>query len=278
MLRLFAFALLLTAATSVSASNYVVVVSQETQAKPQWKEVVDALVTRHSAEVVTFEKSPTESLPSLQKSFPRYTCFVATPAEAGRTFVATVHQLTRSLDDDPYTDTRWAILTGYEAANALKIATYDKPLVVRKVASGTDIELEACEEGMWYDELVKNRHVRKLPGGKVEELKGPDDTTANLVATLNDYHADLFVASGHATERDWQIGFRYRNGYFRCRDGQLYGIDTSGTEHPVDSANAKIYMPIGNCLMGHIDGEKAMAVAWMNSAGVKQMLGYTVPT
>lgn len=37
-------------------------------------------------------------------------------------------------------------------------------------------------------------------------------------------------------------------------------------------------MPIGNCLMGHIDGPDAMALAWLNSAGVKQMLGYTVPT
>ena len=30
--------------------------------------------------------------------------------------------------------------------------------------------------------------------------------------------------------------------------------------------------------MGNIDGQDAMALAWMNDAGVKQMLGYTVPT
>ena len=30
--------------------------------------------------------------------------------------------------------------------------------------------------------------------------------------------------------------------------------------------------------MGHIDGENAMALAWLKSAGVRQMLGYTVPT
>ena len=35
---------------------------------------------------------------------------------------------------------------------------------------------------------------------------------------------------------------------------------------------------IGNCLMGHINGPDAMALAWMNDVGVKQMLGYTVPT
>ncbi|HAK97586.1 MAG TPA: hypothetical protein DCM87_21995 [Planctomycetes bacterium] len=37
-------------------------------------------------------------------------------------------------------------------------------------------------------------------------------------------------------------------------------------------------MPAGNCLMGHIDGPDAMALAFMNSGGVNQMLGYTVPT
>jgi len=37
-------------------------------------------------------------------------------------------------------------------------------------------------------------------------------------------------------------------------------------------------MPVGNCLMGHVDGPNAMALAFMNSGGVNQMFGYTVPT
>jgi zinc protease len=120
--------------------------------------------------------------------------------------------------------------------------------------------------------------VRKRPGEKPTVEKAPDDTTKPLVDSLNEYHADLFVTSGHATERDWQIGYRYRNGSFRCREGQLFGLDTAGKRHDVNSANPKVYLPIGNCLMGHIDGREAMALAWMNSAGVTQMIGYTVPT
>ncbi len=276
--RYLAFLIVLCLSSSLLASDYVVVTSSQTYQDVKWKTVVDTLLKKHDATVVTFEETPKEALPTLRNHFPKFTCFVATPAEAGRKFVAAVHQLTRELDDDVYTDTRWGILTGYDAANALSIAQHEEPLTIRKVASGTDVELTSCVEGMWYDELQKNRHVRKLPGEQATELKGPDDTTAALVSTLNDYHADLFVASGHATERDWQIGFRYRNGYFRCRDGQLYGFDTQQKEHPVHSDNAKVYMPIGNCLMGHIDSPDAMAVAWMNSAGVKQMIGYTVPT
>ena len=110
------------------------------------------------------------------------------------------------------------------------------------------------------------------------ESKGPDDTTRVLAETLNDYKAQLFVTSGHATERNWQIGFKYQNGYFKSEEGQLFGLDTKGEKIDIDSPNPKVCMPIGNCLMGHIDGADAMALAWLKSAGVHQMLGYTVPT
>jgi len=71
--------------------------------------------------------------------------------------VRSVHQLTRRLDDDPYTDTFWGILTGYDAANALEIAAWDRPLVVRKVGAGTEFAMEMVTEGIWCDELAKNK-------------------------------------------------------------------------------------------------------------------------
>jgi hypothetical protein len=219
-----------------------------------------------------------DALPALRAQHPRYTCFVARPAEATRSFVAEVHRLTRKYDDDPYCDTLWGILTGYDAENALRIARHAEPLTVRKVASGTDVALEMCEEGVWYCELNRNRMVRKAPGGRPAPEKGPDDTTQALADALNVYKADLFVTSGHATERDWQIGYRYKNGSFRSQAGALFGVDTKGDRIEIRSPNPKVYLPIGNCLMGHIDGPDAMALAWMNAAGVHQMMGYTVPT
>lgn len=258
--------------------SYAVVVSQSTHDDAEWKPVVDALIKRHGGEVIVYEKSVDESLEKLAKIHPRYTCFVAKPGDAGREFVAQVHQLTRKYDDDPYTDTLWGVLTGYDAANALRIAERDEPLVIEKVASGTELAMDMVAEGIWYCELEQNRMVRKTTGGEGKQEKGPSDTTKALADTLNDYHADLFVTSGHATERDWQIGFRYRNGTFQSKAGKLFGVDTSGKRIPIESANAKVYLPIGNCLMGHIDGPDAMALAWMNSAGVNQMAGYTVVT
>ncbi|MDB5388028.1 MAG: hypothetical protein JWM11_3674, partial [Planctomycetaceae bacterium] len=258
--------------------SYAVVVSSDTLLDPEWKKVVETLVAKHQAHILTYQGPVTESLVLLKQQFPRYACFVTPPDKATREFVAQVHQLTRKLDADPYTDCFWGILTGYDAANALQIAQETKPLVVHKTGAGTDVALEMCDSGVWFCELNQFRTVKKEPGQEPAAGKGPGDTTKSLVDLLNDYHADLFVTSGHATERDWQIGFRYRNGTFRCQNGQLFGLDTKGQKYPIHSENPKVYLPIGNCLMGHIDSRDAMALAFMNSAGVRQMMGYTVPT
>jgi hypothetical protein len=258
--------------------DYAVVVSQATRSDPGWRGVVETLQKKHGATVIVYGTSLDETLSGLRQQFPRYACFVAQPSEVTRSFVASVSQLTCRLDDDPYPDCFWGILTGYDAAAALRVAKEVKPLTVRKVAAGTEVALEMCEEGQWYCELNRGKTVRKTKGGAPQEFHGPDDTTGALVKALTEYKADLFVTSGHATERDWQIGYRYRNGQFRCRDGLLYGVDTQGRELPVESPNPKVYLPVGNCLMGHIDRPDCMALAWMRSAGVCQMFGYTEPT
>ncbi len=261
-----------------TAADYCVVVSATTYADKDWKAVADSLIAKHQGTLLTYSESVYSSLEELKHHHPRHTCFVATRNEATQSFVASVHQLTRKLDDDPYTDTLWGILTGFDAANALQIAMYEPPLTIRKVASGTELALEMCEQARCYDELVKNKLVVKEKGQKAKLISGPDDTTKALVDTLNDFQPDLVVTSGHATERNWQIGFRYRNGYFKSKNGQMFGEDTQRSQFEIDSRNAKVYLPIGNCLMGNIDGPDAMALAWMNDVGVKQMIGYTVPT
>ena len=274
---IFLIACLLSNAVAFGA-DYVVVVSRATQRDQDWSLVVQELVEKYQADVIVYDKHVAESLTELRKTFPRYACFVATREEAGRQMVADVHRLTRKLDDDPYTDVLWGILTGYDAANALAIAKEREPLVIRRVASGTELAMDRVTEGVWYSELEQNRMVRKAAGGEATLAEGPRDTTAALAASLNEYKADLFVTSGHATERDWQIGFRYRNGSFQSTAGALFGVDTQGEKIPMLSNNPKVYLPIGNCLMGHIDGPDAMALAFMNSAGVRQMVGYTVLT
>lgn len=259
-------------------SRYCIVVSESTRADSDWKPVTETLVAKHAAEVLTYSQSVRDVLPKLRQRFPRYICFVCQSREATREFVADVSRLCRQLDDDPYTDAIWGILTGYDAACAQRIAKQNEPLEIHRVAAGTEVELSLCDEGLWYCELNQGKMVRKSHGKPVQPETAPADTTKALVDSLNDYKAQLFVTSGHATERDWQIGYRYRNGQFRSEKGQLFGLDTHGQRYPIRSDNPKVYLPVGNCLMGHIDGPDAMALAFLNSAGVNQMIGYTVPS
>ncbi len=135
---------------SAADDRYCIVVSKATAGDRQWNAVVAVLRDKHSAEVLVYDKSLHETRDSLRHTMPRYVCFVARPTEAGRQFVAQVHELTRQLDDDPYTDALWGIITGYDAEAALQIVRQKEPLVIRRVAAATEIELPACDEGVWY--------------------------------------------------------------------------------------------------------------------------------
>ena len=277
MKRVVLFALALTVQVSYAA-DYLIVVSHKTSENDTWAKVISALKKKHSAEVTYYKKAVEESLPSLRQSFPRYACFIATPEETTKDFVKAIHRITRRLDTDPYTDLFWGILTGHDAENALTVANTSDPLVIRNSLACTEIALDRCERGKWFCELRKGHGVTKEQGGESKVIKLPQDTTSRFVRELNEGKPDLFVTSGHATERDLQLGFRYRNGVFRCKDGSLFGSDLSGKRHAVNSPNPKVYMPIGNCLMGHLDGPESMAAAFLESAGVRQMMGYVEVT
>ena len=259
-------------------ADYAVVVSAATNGDPAWREVVAALVARHHAATVVYSGGVTECLPGLREVFPRYACFVARPEEAGRQYVVDVSRLTRALDDDPYTDVVWGIVTGYEPADALRIARHAEPLTVTRAAAGCGIDLNAFHEGVWYSEGEKNGMCEKLPGRAPEKRHGPDDTTQALVDELNRGRTGYFQTSGHASSRDWQIGYSYKNGQFRCRNGQLLGLASDGKRYDINSPNPKVYAPLGNCLIGWIEDRECMALAWMHTGGAYQMAGYVVPT
>ncbi|MCC7492955.1 MAG: hypothetical protein IT204_11425 [Fimbriimonadaceae bacterium] len=261
-----------------AAPDYAIVVSRATDADPAWHQVVAALGVERAARIYTYDQELGDLRRSLAERLPRYTCFVARPEEAGRSYVAAVHRLVASLNDDPYPDTQWGIVTGYTPAAALRLAQTREPLTITRGAAGTPLNLDAFAEGCWYDEGKAGHSVRKSNGRVTATADGPADSTAALVGLFNDYQTQFWMTSGHATERDWQPGYNYPNGQFRCRDGVVIGLDRQRREYPVNSPNPKVYLAAGNCLIGHVDSREAMALAFLNSAGVRQMVGYTVVT
>jgi len=259
--------------------SYAVVVSRKTLADHRWRKVCGTLVRKYGAKLITWADDVAAVRPHLAKAMPNYTCFVAQADECGRNFVVAVHRLTRRLDADPYTDTLWGILTGYDAADAARIAALDGPLVLKKVLSGTTGgKVSPFDAGAVFNEGKAGRMRAKTAGASWKEKGCPADSTASIVDYLNHEKPDAFITSGHATQRDWQIGYSYKDGQLRCKGGQLFGLDTEGRRHDVRSPNPKVFLPVGNCLIGDVTGRDCMVTALIRTGGVVQMFGYTVPT
>ncbi len=260
--------------------SYAVVVSKETLADPGWAKVVAELRAKYSADLVDYPRGQLGGVAAkLAEIFPRYICFVATSEEAGRDFVVQVNRLTRKLDGDPYTDAVWGIVTGFDADDALRIAKQSKPLLIQRAASSMGPGIfSKLQGGFATAETQKGKFFHKDNGGETVEDKPDPDALAKLAEYFNTNAPDLFLTSGHASEKDWQTYYNIPGGSLRCDRGQLFALDSNKKRYDIQSPHPKIYLPAGNCLIGHVTGPDCMAIAWMHTGGVHQMAGYTAVT
>lgn len=265
--------------------GYVICGSEKTFSDEQWRAVAQALEKKHKADydvrIFTYKDDVRELKAKLSEFMPRYVCFIMPPEELAsqRDFVLKVNQMLRQLDDDPYGDAIWGIITGYDVEDAMRLARFPGPIRLRTALSGCGaIYLEHFCLGKGFDEGRQGIGYIKGRDGTIKEIKVPADATKEIVEELNRNIYDFVVTSGHATEHDWQIGYTFKSGQLRHENGQLFGLDTQGNRYYINSPNPKVYLPAGNCLIAHIDGKDCMATSWIHSGGVYQFYGYTVPT
>ena len=242
-------------------------------------------------------------LPKLSELQPCFSCFVAHYSECDKRFVREVNQLTRELDPtNPYTDVIWGILTGLTEEDVL-FAIEQEPLVVHRVVANCPVDLEKFHSGVWFSEFRQGVSFCKRtsssspapavdgapppvsPPAVVEEACPPDatHTIASEISSSrvpdSDQGVDMIISSAHATERDWNIGYAFPSGKFLSKGGQLYALSLDSERVDVQrNGRAKVLSAAGNCLMGYVSGKDCMALAWMHSANVVQMVGYLEPT
>jgi len=101
--------------------DYVVLTSKEMQSDKAWMKVVEVLSKRHKATVLYYDKQLRELLAELRRLTPRYVAVVEKPENLNREFVMEGHRLSREIDDDIYADYLWGIITGYSAADAMRM-------------------------------------------------------------------------------------------------------------------------------------------------------------
>jgi zinc protease len=304
-----------TVAGAEPTSDYAVVVSQATAADAGWATVVAALKEKHGASVVTFTNSLRESRPRLRELQPRYVAVVARPQEIDVDFVRRCHLVSRGLDDDPYADFIWGIVTGCTPEDALRLAKVTKPLVVKRALTTTGVNaglLDTCltlSDGRAGDFMLKTNGVT---------IRGKQ-TNDNLAAWDRFYRfyqsndVDLLVSSSHSTEVNLEMPFG--DGAVVLGGTELFMVDRPGLNKFVMAAsrgaasgglwfqspegpamraewakttkapklrhatNPKIYIAAGNCLIGDVmRTEDSMVLAWLSHQGALQFVGYTVPT
>ncbi len=101
-------------ATTVDSggNGYIVVTDVAVSQEAGWQEVLATLQDVHNATVVTYRGDVRESLLELAARAPDYVAFLMPPEQAKPSQVWTLHRMMRELDDDPYTDALWGIVTG----------------------------------------------------------------------------------------------------------------------------------------------------------------------
>ena len=269
------------------SGSYAIVVGGATAADPDWAAVVDVLQMRYNGQVFVYEGTNLWDVQSaLSEYAPKYIGFVARPSDiisyGGEQYVRNVHQLARALDGDPYGDAIWGIITGYNADDAMRIATGPSGILVSNALLKTaDSWLEYFKQGHYFSESEYKKMWIKYPDGTIDKSQhGPTDCSDALVTLLNGNTFDIMVTSGHASQHDWQLHYPFPGleGFFRSSAGQLYGEPYSGPNIDITSTNPKIYYAPGNCLIGHISDMNCMALAWIHTGGAYQYCGYTVGT
>lgn len=277
------------------AASYAVVVSKDTLAKPEWKTVVDALVAKHkNAQVISYDGNLNNALPALRQAFPKYTCFVAQPEEAGIRQVMQAHRMTRKLDDDPYGDTLWGFITGYTAQDALRLAQATAPTVVNTALITAGVGTHRYKDVFYISDSTPGEFGWKHADGTTENKNlGSLDQTQQYIGEFERLDPDVIISSGHASQRNLEMPFS--KGNIVCKDGKLFGylakerlIDQAGQAKqakvvgellPIgEPRRPKLFLPIGNCLIADIPDRNCMALAWLGYGKVNQMIGYTETT
>lgn len=259
--------------------SYAVVMSSLDASNQAWRAVGDALVRKHGASLIVYTGSVTNALESLRTLHPRYTAFVARPEILGRIYVARVHRMTRRLDDDPYGDTQWGIVSAASPTGALHVALATEPAVVRSGIGLTGVNDSLFDELLIINDGKPGEVFWKKKDGKVDRRsEGDADRVKLFTEAWRTMKPQALVGSGHATERNLEMPFS--KGNTEIRGGRWVGLENWRTEVPIEvDTTPRVFMGAGNCLIGNFQRRTdSMPAVLMDSYGFNQFVGYTVPT
>ena len=176
---------------------------------------------------------------------------------------------------------RWGIVTGRDAATALRQLEGPASVVPRVALATTGIDLGPHERGLIFSDGTKGRwHEKRGPGDESGNPELPRPPAAMWADYFRAHRPGLLVSSSHGFQNGFEMPFG--TGFVQVRDGTLVPLAGPGGkpvgEPLADDPTPRVYLPVGNCLVGHVDGPDCLVTAMMGRLGVRQMAGYTVVT
>jgi hypothetical protein len=260
------------------AGRYAVVVQKDVAAGP-WGKVVRFLEAKHKGKAFAYDKSPEDVRAEVGAYRPRHVCFVCPPTENFPDFALAANKFCRTLDDDPYADAIWGILTGFDEGHALELAKAE-PVVIKRVFTKTlGPWLNWVQEGDYVTEWSRDRGelgAKKVGEDFAVKSGGPTsdaDDARYVHKLLAEDRFDLIIGSGHGGHHDWMLMYPRGNGFLTARGGRLT-MTAPGVDLPLAASRPKVYWAVGNCLTGVVNDRRnsfkdSYALAWMNNGAVQ---------
>ena len=297
--------------TGVNAGiGYAVMVPQAIGADSEWMAVAESLMEKYpDTKLFVYAKTPFDVLDDLKVQDPGYMALVLPPDMIDAMTVATMHRLSRQLDDDPYGDALWGIITGYSASDAMRIVKMSEPLKIRSGFGTTGFSTAAMVNILNISDSKRGDLFTKEDGGDGVKTEHDPQSAKGLTYMLQDFWRDknpeLFVTSGHATQ--YNLEMSWGQGLITCHSNRFYalrrdqingfarflsGVIFNGSEEDVAnyvtkcnasaldiSESPKVWVGAGNCLLGDVKKSRnTMAITALSAGGFNQLVGYTVPT
>ena len=299
--------------TGMKGEEYTVIITEETAAQPAWKKVADTLVAKYpGAELrVVPEFTMEHCVKAMQETQARYVAYVARPEETGRETTNVFHRAARRVDEDPWGDCMWGVVTGYSAEDAQRIADTREPLVIKRLLSTTNVHYAAFEHSFcitdWTGSPILEQTGYQEPKSRMIEPQS-EEGKAGMQSVfgkeMSTQKPQFLVTSSHATQFNLEMPFGKGlifpsgNRFYQLPEAQMpyfggvLNQALKGNTQPL-AALAKekelasispdgaprVWLAAGNCLFGDTHGTKeSMAVTALSGYTCNQVVGYTVPS
>ena len=264
---------------------YAIVLSPETAAEPSWRAVADALAEKHRDETWTavFTVAPTNAAAALRAVQPRYVAFVLRPDEVDEPTFLALKRLMRALDDDPYDDAFYGLVTGPDAATALRIARSRAPEAPERLlaTTGVDANVVPGPVAVLSDAFPKGEWWEKAADGTIVRASSTQSLSPVFAEAWRRLDPDVVLTSAHATERNLEMPFS--QGAILAKGGRFYATawPPAAGDEPVPlaaPAREKVWLAAGNCLIANHVAADDMVMTALSFGKVNQFVGYFKPT